>query len=684
MARLRQLQIDEKRLRDFDKPAVAEIEFSIPDHFQGDGAEKEGSITDSPVWAKLLVTNLDHERQVPLELGVPFDSTHRYVIDLPPALRLESLPKDQAVQSAWGSFSLRINSDPAQPRKLELVFRTRLHRIRVEPAEFERFRQFHEKVMKNYRVWLTLKPTMDLADAAALEAVVAKTPQDTASAAVLVSLYCQNNQRADARRVLQQVGRVNPDNVELLELAVKAAADLEGQEKAYRKLVHKFPDALQYAVALGETLINRGDHAGARAVLEPITQKSNGSWCGSAHYQLARSYFKQNQAGEALRHFEAASQANPEMIASSAALQFKAEILRKLARPAEAAQAYRQALLLEPNSGESLHALTELELEAGNRARALDYLRRYTVVVATDADGLVKAADLHLRLKRYDDAFDLASRSRDIDFRGGAQAILGLVYLHRSDYEKALIHLERGTLEPRTLVGLIRANVALGRLAEAERQAARIDSLDRSSTALNQAFALTIALSQRRVLIENQITIPSAQATEWAAAIDTFVCSEHALVTGRPASEVDALLNAAFKDGVELGPAYGLRGSLALDRGRLTKAAEDAERAIALSPRDAVGYLVRGRVRLERLAAGALTDLGKAVKLSHSTNPVMLHWFAEALHRAGRIHDALAVQRLAFHLRPGDAEILEQLKRFENADRTAGPAATRDNLQNRN
>ena len=71
--------------------------------------------------------------------------------------------------------------------------------------------------------------------------------------------------------------------------------------------------------------------------------------------------------------------------------------------------------------------------------------------------------------------------------------------------------------------------------------------------------------------------------------------------------------SAALPDGVALGPAYGLRGLLALEHGRLTKALADAEKAVALSPADAMGYLVRGRVRLERAADGALEDLAKAV-----------------------------------------------------------------------
>jgi len=42
---------------------------------------------------------------------------------------------------------------------------TRLDKTRVEPADFEKFRKFHDDVNRQYRVWLTLKPTQDIADA---------------------------------------------------------------------------------------------------------------------------------------------------------------------------------------------------------------------------------------------------------------------------------------------------------------------------------------------------------------------------------------------------------------------------------------------------------------------------------------------------------------------------------------
>jgi predicted Zn-dependent protease len=128
---------------------------------------------------------------------------------------------------------------------------------------------------------------------------------------------------------------------------------------------------------------------------------------------------------------------------------------------------------------------------------------------------------------------------------------------------------------------------------------------------------------------------------------------------------VKSILAGAFADGAQLGPAFALRGQLALDHGRLTAAASDAERALALSPKEPRGYYVRGRVRLERGKEGALADLSRANELGGRKDAAMLHWFAAALHRAGAKAEAIAAQREALALNPRDDEIREQLREFE-------------------
>jgi tetratricopeptide (TPR) repeat protein len=132
------------------------------------------------------------------------------------------------------------------------------------------------------------------------------------------------------------------------------------------------------------------------------------------------------------------------------------------------------------------------------------------------------------------------------------------------------------------------------------------------------------------------------------------------------------LVAGAFVGDTGPGSAFAFRGRLALESGKLGRAAADAAKAIALAPQEGAGYFVRGRVRVERGEAGALEDLEKAAELTARKDADVLHALADALFRTGKVDRAVALQREALRLRPRDREIAEQLAVFEKATRPAG------------
>lgn len=663
--RLAGLHIDEKKLRDFDGPVSAEIVFEIPGHFSGD-PDREGSVTDSKVWAKLLAVTLDYDRDVALDLWAPFESRHRYVFHLPPGSRLDNPPHDQAVKSKWGTFTLTAK-EGGDRHELEVELRTRLEKTRVAPADFDAFRKFHEEVGKHYRVWLTLKPAQTAEDAPALEALLALSPDDLASAQALARLYVENGKPEEAGRVLRRARHYHPKDVTLWELTVKSAGSRGEEEEAYREMVRRFPDDPKYAVALGAVLVERGDPADARKVLEPITRKEKGVVRGLAHYHLARGYLLEGQADKALKQLEAADKADAESVSTPEALLFKGELYEKLGKTKEAIQAYRRLAETEGNAEKGLLALIRLEAAAGRRADALDHLRRYVLAVGDDLTGLLTAADFYLRLGRSDEAFDLATRAAAQRFHEKAHRILGLVHRQRGGHAKAVFHLGKAEPDAVVLEALVRSHLALGQLKEAVERADQGDRLEEPTAGLRQAVIMANSLAKRRQDVLKAAKVPAGKEDDWNDAAAKFVCAEYAWREGRPAAEVEALLAPALPEGVALGPAHGLRGLLALERGRLVKALADAEKAVALSPSEALGYQVRGRVRLERGADGALADLTKAVELSGRRDAAALHWLAAARFRAGQVAEAVATQREAVKLRPNDRELAEQLKEFEGA-----------------
>jgi tetratricopeptide (TPR) repeat protein len=202
---------------------------------------------------------------------------------------------------------------------------------------------------------------------------------------------------------------------------------------------------------------------------------------------------------------------------------------------------------------------------------------------------------------------------------------------------------------------------------EAVATAARADKVAEPSEALKRARAQMTELAARRKALLEGVGPAADKSVPWGVAVDAFLAADQALRAGEPAARVEKLLAGAFVLGVDLGPAYALRGLLALERGRLSKALADADRAVVLSPGESRAYLVRGRVRLERLHKDALADLAKAAKLSRRSDGEILHWLAAAQFQVGQREQALATQRAAVLLRPGDAEAAEQLRQFEQA-----------------
>src|SRR5262249_16995309 len=144
------------------------------------------------------------------------------------------------------------------------------------------------------------------------------------------------------------------------------------------------------------------------------------------------------QPAGALEHFEAAAKADPDSVRTSTALIFKGQVYEKLGKAKEAVAAYRQALDVNSEAEAALKSLVRLELAAGRRGAALDYLRRYTIAVGSELQGMVRAADFHLQMGRCEDALDLATRALDIRFDVEAQRIVGLVYWKRGDGERAV------------------------------------------------------------------------------------------------------------------------------------------------------------------------------------------------------------------------------------------------------
>lgn len=667
--RLVRLTIDDKALGDFDRPVQVRSEFEIPRHFSGAG-ELEGSVTDSTVWGRLLAYTIDHDRTVPLVLRTPFESIHVYRFHAPVTHTFDGAPRPKTIRSAWGSFRVesRVSAEGGEARSLELTFHTRLEGTRVEPGDLEAFRRFHEEVNRDYRVWVYLRPVRDLAAAPRLEKLLAAAP-DLPAATTLARLYLGQRRLADARRVLDAALTRHPDDAELGELRVRAAETPEDEEAARRRLTRQQPDDPEHRLALATLLVSRGKQADARALLTPLAGGGPARVRARAQFQLARSHYRQDELPQALAQLEAAGKTDPGITDTLRYHVLHGQVLEELKRPADAARAYRKALERDRASLDVLLSLVRLYLAAGDELAALDHLRQYTLLVRGDVTGLLLAAETYFVLKRYDEATELALQAREIGFHEKAQRLLGLVALARGDYPRALQHLSRAETDAVVLAGLIEAHLATGTLRGLDVVLEQARRPERSSTALRQAVEHATRLLQRRAELGKRVTVPPDKADAAAGALDALASAELAHARRRPVGEVETLLNRAMAAGIDLAPAYRLRARLALERGQLRRAGDDATRAIGLCADEGDAYLVRGRVRLERGDKAALTDLERAVKLTGRTDVEALTSLAEALETERQYDAALRTLREAIRLRPKDATLAERLRRLEAARR---------------
>jgi tetratricopeptide (TPR) repeat protein len=579
------------------------------------------------------------------------------------------------VTSRWGFFKLDVQADAARPRRLQLSMHTRLAEVRVEPKDFAAFQQFHEELSKSYRVWLNLRPTSELADAPLLELTLALAPwSNPVTASTLARLYLDHGQYHDARRVLRTACIYHSQDRGLWDMRVQAAASLDEEEEIYRDMLRHFRKDAKLKIALGATRVKRGDHAGARRVLEPLTGNAVDKIRGAAHFQLARSYFEENQYPAALKHLEAAGQADPQVVADASSLHFKAQVQEKLGQQEAAIASYREVLALEHDALDTLVPLVGLELKAGQTKDALDHLRRFTLAVGNDPAGLTLAAEFHLEMNRLEDAFELAGRARAAGFVANNQRVLGLVHFRKKDFDKAIFHLERSEVDAEVLEGLIEAYLSLGDLAKAERHYETAQSLDegKGTPGLSKIMRQVQTLVTRREQLWQDMNLPEDGKNQAWTAINHYLCADLAYQNHAARDQVARLLGGSFVDGVDLGPALALRGLVYLEKGNLKAAFADAQRALQLKPVDGRAFYVRGRVRLERDEPGAVSDLERAATLSRREDGVILHWLAAALFEAGRPEDARIVQRRALELKPVDAELADQLRAFEKTSRKAG------------
>jgi tetratricopeptide (TPR) repeat protein len=677
-ARLLELSVDEKGLRDFDAPVKMKVVFVVEDHFKvstSNPAERDGNISDSKIWGRLLSWTLDYDRTVAFELFAPFQSTHHFEVYLPAAYSLEAVPRPKKITSAWGSFTLKLDSDPAADGGPDVAFTmiTRADKVRVEPADFDKFRDFQAEVTRAYRVWMTMKPISELAETNLAEAQLHWLPEDGDTAAVLAKVYADNGKKDDARRVLARSLAYAPKSRALREIAVTLASNDDEEEAAQRKLVELFPDEVKYQINLAATLIsnNKPDNkkrAEATKILAPVLKEGNPQQQADARYQLARAHYRVDELKEAEAELAKAEKVDPP---SAERLRFRTlqgQVAEELGKAEEARKFYEMALRLNPEAHFPREALIRLAVENKDTEEALKHLRKLVADAKDDAMQLLAAADYSFRMERYADAEELAQRAEKVTSTEKGQRLLGLLALQRGEADKALPLLrpaaERARPDPIALEALLRAHLILGDLDKAISAAQKGEKLDTEEVALRVALKRVKKLQSRRDAL---LLLAPGTDKGWKEAVGVVACIEEAAQEIHSPERAQALTAKALQLAPKLGPALAWRGKLDLERGKLSRALPDAAAAIQATPGYWVGHYVRGVALLERDQDG-LADLRQAAKLSQEQDAPTLLALGKALIKAKRFEEARQVLEKAEKLAPDLDDLKATLQSLRGAE----------------
>ena len=117
-------------------------------------------------------------------------------------------------------------------RKWTVVFHTKLDRTRIEPADFDAFIDFQERVSAGHRAFLTMKPSETVddlrADIQLVEKSFEKEPKNLPLALELAQLNLRAGHKEKAAKVLRAARLIHPGNQRLLELLAQAMAEAQG------------------------------------------------------------------------------------------------------------------------------------------------------------------------------------------------------------------------------------------------------------------------------------------------------------------------------------------------------------------------------------------------------------------------------------------------------------------------
>jgi len=185
----------------------------------------------------------------------------------------------------------------------------------------------------------------------------------------------------------------------------KAAGDLGGAERSYRRALEVKADYVEPIVVLGSMLMEAGRPQEAVEVIEQLVRLDERSFQAHNYLGLAR-YQTQDWEG-ARQSFAQALEVNPEYVEALVNL----SVLEWGQKDADRALDYlERAAALEPGNRDVIVNTGLIQLQTGSVAAALDLFRRYTRTHPEDIEVLGLLIDIFVQTDQMEEARQVAER----------------------------------------------------------------------------------------------------------------------------------------------------------------------------------------------------------------------------------------------------------------------------------
>jgi protein O-GlcNAc transferase len=224
--------------------------------------------------------------------------------------------------------------------------------------------------------------------------------------------------------------------------------DSAGAVAPLRKAVELMPSQSRPRYLLGLAQERSNDLPGAAESFEGAAGLDRTDFDALTH--LGGVYMRLNRGADAERKFRLALQLQPK---SPPALQGLAQSL-ELQKKAEAADAYREYLAVQPDDQGARAHLVHLLLEQKQPEAALEEMNKEASGQPATLDSLKLRADILIGQKKYDDAIPVLRQAitlapKNAELRGG----LGRIYLQKRDFPNAEKELKAALeLDPNNIV----------------------------------------------------------------------------------------------------------------------------------------------------------------------------------------------------------------------------------------